>query len=338
MEDIKKNISIEFYEFQKNNKKNIYLLISLIILIIFIVLTKIINNYFESYIKANVIKSKCGADISEAETFRHIFLQHNKSDEELKFTFIIIVISLLIILFNERKKIIHFDTLFTDDSNYFKNGFLNLLPIILLVLLVIIYQFLKIYINNSTNTSNTSNYSSTNKIKNAIENQDVIEKVIDYYNNPVKTCLNESDNDVVILYSYIQNLLRENKIKYDTKQLQNIENTHITKQNAKEILTVFLNSNDESSSITDTEDPVLDQGLKNLSLILLQYIIIYIIILIILLSVYNKITDDKYYPVKYSIIFLIFSGTISLFTLIIMDIQSYIYQKYKKTTEIICKT
>ena len=59
MEDIKKNISIEFYEFQKNNKKNIYLLISLIILIIFIVLTKIINNYFESYIKANVIKSKC---------------------------------------------------------------------------------------------------------------------------------------------------------------------------------------------------------------------------------------------------------------------------------------
>ena len=340
MEDIKKNISIEFYEFQKNNKKNIYLLISLIILIIFIVLTKIINNYFESYIKANVIKSKCGADISEAETFRHIFLQHNKSDEELKFTFIIIVISLLIILFNERKKIIHFDTLFTDDSNYFNKVFLNLLPIILLpiillVLLVIIYQFLKFYINNSTNNSNYS----TDKIENAMKDEKVIEKVINHYNSSDKTCLNESDDDVAILYSYIQNLLRENEIKYDndTKQLQTIKNTHITKENATRILTGFLDSNDESSSITDTEDPVLDQGLKNLSLILLQYIIIYIIILIILLSVYNKITDDKYI-VKYFIIFLIFSGTIFLFTLIIRDIQSYIYQKYKKINEITCKT
>tara|TARA_Y100000385_G_scaffold277277_1_gene324029 strand:- start:425 stop:1510 length:1086 start_codon:yes stop_codon:yes gene_type:complete len=361
MEDIKKNISIEFYEFQKNNKKNIYLLISIIILIIFIVLTKIINNYFESYIKANVIKSKCGADISEAETFRHIFLQHNKSDEELKFTFIIIVISLLIILFNERNNIIHFNTLFTDDIDINKDIntnfsickylliifnkkdfkviiFLLLLIIILLVVLVIINSLLKNYIIKKKESTSYDLDEITEILNDSVKTKEVIDKYNDNKYNDNKDdnkCLNFSkdDNDKIKLYSYINSLLRENKIKYDytTKKIKSTDNIEINETNAKEKLKI-----DASDSDTTDQVIVSNEELKNLFLILLRYIIIYIIILTVLLFVYSKFPDN--YPKRYFIIFLIFSGTIFLFTLIIRDIQSYIYQKNKKTTEITCET
>ena len=134
---------------------NEYLKTVVIIIIFLIFLNLFITTYFyfTSLIEANANRSNCGVGgLTEAETFRHLFLEDN-GDDKTRDIYIIIIIMFSIYLCYEMFKFFNTSNI---DINFDNNSSIEDLFIFLLgFLLLILYSF-KIYfvyiVNNNKNT------------------------------------------------------------------------------------------------------------------------------------------------------------------------------------------
>ena len=190
--------------------KDIFIIFIIILIVIFYYITIICVNYYENYIKAQVVKSKCGIDICEAETFRHMLLEHNNTDDYLKYIYILLVIFILWNLFS-KKNMFDFDYLIIDtdtdnDSSNIKIPFLNTYLKIIMIVFIIISIVLLIPLSVRFDLA----------IKNENENEN--EKTLEILNNEsmysnynfnnITATFDEldktnGDNDIVKLYSWI---------------------------------------------------------------------------------------------------------------------------------------
>ena len=196
--------------------KDIFIIFIIILIVIFYYITIICVNYYENYIKAQVVKSKCGIDICEAETFRHMLLQHNNTDDYLKYIYILLVIFILWNLFS-KKNMFDFDYLIIDtdtdtdtDTSTFKlimGGFI-IISIVLFILLIV--RFVPTTKNKNENENektleilkNESKYSNYN-FYNVTANYNDLDTIPD-------------DNDIVKLYSWIlEHDKKKNYFKFD---------------------------------------------------------------------------------------------------------------------------
>ena len=199
--------------------KDIFIIFIIILIVIFYYITIICVNYYENYIKAQVVKSKCGIDICEAETFRHMLLQHNNTDDYLKYIYILLVIFILWNLFS-KKNMFDFDYLIIDtdtdnDSSNIKNRYLKIIMIVFIIISIVLLIPLSVRFDLAIKNENENENEKTLEILN---NESMYSNYNFYnitatYDELVKIT---DDNDIVKLYSWIlEHDKKRNYFKFD---------------------------------------------------------------------------------------------------------------------------
>jgi hypothetical protein len=199
--------------------KDIFIIFIIILIVIFYYITIICVNYYENYIKAQVVKSKCGIDICEAETFRHMLLQHNNTDDYLKYIYILLVIFILWNLFS-KKNMFDFDYLIIDtdtdnDSSNIKNRYLKIIMIVFIIISIVLLIPLSVRFDLAIKNENENENEKTLEI---LKNESMYSNYKFYnvtatYDELVKIT---DDNDIVKLYSWIlEHDKKRNYFKFD---------------------------------------------------------------------------------------------------------------------------
>jgi hypothetical protein len=199
--------------------KDIFIIFIIILIVIFYYITIICVNYYENYIKAQVVKSKCGIDICEAETFRHMLLQHNNTDDYLKYIYILLVIFILWNLFS-KKNMFDFDYLIIDtdtdnDSSNIKNRYLKIIMIVFIIISIVLLIPLSVRFDLAIKNENENENEKTLEI---LKNESMYSNYKFYnvtatYDELVKIT---GDNDIVKLYSWIlEHDKKRNYFKFD---------------------------------------------------------------------------------------------------------------------------
>ena len=183
---------------------DIFIIFIIILIIIFYYITIICVNYYENYIKAQVVKSKCGIDICEAETFRHMLLQHNNTDDYLKHISIFLIVFILLNLFS-KKNIFSFDRLIFYESDLNESKIKLLLFIISIIIILLLIVLVPIY--NSIKKNKNENENENKKTLEILKNESMYSSY-NFYNvtasyNDLVHDKNTGDNDIVKLYSWI---------------------------------------------------------------------------------------------------------------------------------------
>ena len=198
--------------------KDIFIIFIIILIVIFYYITIICVNYYENYIKAQVVKSKCGIDICEAETFRHMLLQHNNTDDYLKYIYILLVIFILWNLFS-KKNMFDFDYLIIDtdtDTNTDTYTF-KCIMVVFIIISIVLFILLIVRFVPTTKNENENENEKTLEILNNVSmysnyNFYNVTATFDDLNNI------ESDNGIVKLYSWIlEHDKKKGYFKYDDK-------------------------------------------------------------------------------------------------------------------------
>lgn len=253
--------------------KDIFIIFIIILIIIFYYITIICVNYYENYIKAQVVKSKCGIDICEAETFRHMLLQHNNTDDYLKHISIFLIVFILLNLFS-KKDIFSFDSLIFYESDLDNNVIkvilfiIFIIIILLLIVLVIIYISIKKYKNKNEDETektleilnNESMYSNYNFFNITASYNDLVN--INGYN----------DNDIVKLYSWI---LEHDKgyFKYNDKlnlpfkslcgiEIEELDESKFNNFNTLKDDTIYINNKEFKENTAVLQLPTKDNFIK----------------------------------------------------------------------------
>ena len=257
--------------------KDIFIIFIIILIVIFYYITIICVNYYENYIKAQVVKSKCGIDICEAETFRHMLLQHNNTDDYLKYIYILLVIFILWNLFS-KKNMFDFDYLIIDtdtdnDSSNIKNTFLKkilntYLKIIMIVFIIIsIVLLIPLSVRFGLAIKN-ENENENEKTLEILDNESMYSN---YNFNNITATFDEldktngdNDNDIVKLYSWIlEHDKKRGYFKYDDKlnlpfkslceiKIQEKDSVNFNKLTTEDLKvkdsTIYINKNKNNST------------------------------------------------------------------------------------------
>ena len=197
--------------------KDIFIIFIIILIVIFYYITIICVNYYENYIKAQVVKSKCGIDICEAETFRHMLLQHNNTDDYLKYIYILLVIFILWNLFS-KKDIFSFDSLIFYESDL--NGRLIQLLLFIIFIIIILLLIVLVQVYDSIKKNKNENENENEKTLEILNNESMYSNYNFYNVTATFDDLNniESDNGIVKLYSWIlEHDKKKGYFKYDDK-------------------------------------------------------------------------------------------------------------------------
>ena len=116
-----------FSSIKDESSKYANTVIMIIIFLIFLNLFMTTYFYFTSLITANANRSNCGAGgITEAETFRHIFLQDNGNDKT-RDIYIIIVAIFAIYMFSEMLKIVDMSDFDINDNHKYIGRILSII-------------------------------------------------------------------------------------------------------------------------------------------------------------------------------------------------------------------
>jgi len=234
--------------------KDIFIIFIIILIVIFYYITIICVNYYENYIKAQVVKSKCGIDICEAETFRHMLLQHNNTDDYLKYIYILLVIFILWNLFS-KKNMFDFDYLIIDtDTNTDTNTLKYIMKVFIIISIVLFILLIVRFVPTTKNENENENEKTLEILNNeSMYSNYNFYNVTATYNDLVKI---PDDNDIVKLYSWIlkhdknreyfkfndtlklpfKSLCEINKIKY-----KELTNSDFSKEKKLDPNTIYIN-------------------------------------------------------------------------------------------------